>query len=115
MNLVTKGINTENLPNAEGYFGEYGGAYLPEALEKVMKEVAEAYEEISQDPSFIAELKDLNEHFTGRPSPVYHAKRLSKAAGGAEIYLKREDLNHTGAHKINHCLGEVLLAKHMGK
>ena len=114
-NLVNNGINTENLPNENGYFGEYGGAYLPEALEKVMKDVEKAYEEISQDPSFIAELKDLNKHYTGRPSPVYHAKRLSVAAGGAEIYLKREDLNHTGAHKINHCLGEVLLAKHMGK
>ena len=114
-NLVNKGINTENLPNNEGYFGEYGGSYLPPALEKVMKEVEEAYEKISKDPTFIAELKDLNEHFTGRPSPVYHAKRLSIAAGGAEIYLKREDLNHTGAHKINHCLGEVLLAKRMGK
>lgn len=114
-NLVNKGINTENLPNNEGYFGEYGGSYLPPALEKVMKEVGEAYEKISKDPTFIAELKDLNEHFTGRPSPVYHAKRLSVAAGGAEIYLKREDLNHTGAHKINHCLGEVLLAKRMGK
>ena len=115
MNLVTKGINTENLPDRNGYFGEFGGSYLPEALEKVMKDVEKAYEEISKDPQFIKELKELNEHFTGRPSPVYHAKRLSKAAGGAEIYLKREDLNHTGAHKINHCLGEVLLAKHMGK
>ena len=115
MNLVTKGINTENLPDANGYFGEFGGVYLPPDLEKVMKEVETAYEEISKDPNFIKELKELNEHFTGRPSPVYHAKRLSKAAGGAEIYLKREDLNHTGAHKINHCLGEVLLAKHMGK
>ena len=114
-NLVNKGINTENLPNNEGYFGEYGGSYLPPALEKVMKEVEEAYEKISKDPTFIAELKDLNEQFRGRPRPVYHAKRLSIAAGGAEIYLKREDLNHTGAHKINHCLGEVLLAKRMGK
>ena len=115
MNLVTKGINTENRPDANGYFGEFGGSYLPPELEKVMKEVESAYEEISKDPGFIKELKELNEHFTGRPSPVYHAERLSKAAGGAEIYLKREDLNHTGAHKINHCLGEVLLAKHMGK
>ena len=115
MNLVTKGINTENRPDANGYFGEFGGSYLPPEREKVMKEVESAYEEISKDPGFIKELKELNEHFTGRPSPVYHAERLSKAAGGAEIYLKREDLNHTGAHKINHCLGEVLLAKHMGK
>ena len=114
-NLVNKGINTENLPDDKGYFGDFGGSYIPEALQRVMDEVNAAYEEISQDPSFIAELKELNEHYTGRPSPVYHAKRLSEAAGGAEIYLKREDLNHTGAHKINHCLGEVLLAKRMGK
>lgn len=114
-NLVTKTINTENLPDKNGFFGEYGGSFVPEALEKVMKEVAAAYDKIADDPSFIEELKELNETYTGRPSPVYHAKRLSKAVGGAEIYLKREDLNHTGAHKINHCLGEVLLAKKMGK
>ena len=114
-NLVNKGINVEDLPKTDGYFGEYGGAYLPPALEKVMKDVAEAYERVSEDPTFIEELKELEAHYTGRPSPVYHAKRLSEAAGGAEIYLKREDLNHTGAHKINHCLGEVLLAKRLGK
>ena len=115
MNLVNKGIDTVGLPNDKGYFGEYGGSYLPEALQKVMDEVAAAYERISQDPTFIQELKELEEHYSGRPTPVYHAKRLSEAAGGAEIYLKREDLNHTGAHKLNHCLGEVLLAKRMGK
>ena len=114
-NLVTKTINTENLPDKNGFFGEYGGSFVPEVLDKVMKEVGEAYDKIANDPSFIKELKELNETYTGRPSPVYHAKRLSKAVGGAEIYLKREDLNHTGAHKINHCLGEVLLAKRMGK
>ena len=80
-----------------------------------MDEVAAAYEEISQDPRCLAELRELNETYTGRPSPVYHAKRLTAAVGGADIYLKREDLNHTGAHKINHALGEVLLAKRMGK
>ncbi len=114
-NLVTKTINTENLPDKNGFFGEYGGAFVPEVLHRVMKEVGEAYDKIANDPSFIKELKELNETYTGRPSPVYHAKRLSEAVGGAEIYLKREDLNHTGAHKINHCLGEVLLAKRMGK
>ena len=114
-NLITKGINTDNMPDKNGYFGEYGGSFVPPALDKVMKEVAAAYEEISKDPSFLKELKELNETYTGRPSPVYHAKRLSQAVGGAEIYLKREDLNHTGAHKINHALGEVLLAKRMGK
>ena len=80
-----------------------------------MEEVAAKYAEISQDPTFIEELADLQEHYTGRPSPIFHARNLSRAVGGAQIYLKREDLNHTGAHKINHCLGEVLLARRMGK
>lgn len=114
-NLVNININTVNMPDKEGFFGPYGGVFLPEALEKVVKEVADAYEIISHDPTFLEELRELNAHYTGRPSPIYHAKRLSEAAGGAEIYLKREDLNHTGAHKINHCLGEALLAKRMGK
>ncbi len=114
-NLITKEINTENMPNESGYFGEYGGSYVPPELQKVMDEITEKYNEISKDPSFIEELADLEEHYTGRPSPVFYAKRLTKAVGGAEIYLKREDLNHTGAHKINHCLGEVLLAKRLGK
>lgn len=114
-NLLNKEIDTVNLPDDKGYFGEYGGSFVPEALQKVMDEVAAKYEEISQDPSFVQELADLNAHYTGRPSPVTFAKNLSDAVGGAKIYLKREDLNHTGAHKINHCLGEVLLAKRMGK
>ena len=114
-NLINREIDTENMPDKKGYFGEYGGSFVPEALQRVMDEVATAYEEISQDPSFLAELRELNETYTGRPSPVYHAKRLTAAVGGADIYLKREDLNHTGAHKINHALGEVLLAKRMGK
>ena len=114
-NLITKGINTDNMPDKNGYFGEYGGSFVPPALDKVMKEVAAAYEEISKDPSFLKELKELNETYTGRPSPIYHAKRLSQAVGGAEIYLKREDLNHTGAHKINNTIGQALLARRMGK
>ena len=114
-NQLTKTINTKNLPNNEGYFGEYGGAYLPPNLEEVMKEIDRAYRKIVEDPAFIEALMDLRKHYVGRPSPIYHAKRLSEAVGGAQIYLKREDLNHTGAHKINHCLGEVLLAKAMGK
>ena len=114
-NLLNKEIDTVNLPDSKGYFGEYGGSFVPEALQKVMDEVAAKYEEISQDPAFVQELADLNAHYTGRPSPVTFAKNLSDAVGGAKIYLKREDLNHTGAHKINHCLGEVLLAKRMGK
>ena len=103
------------LPDENGRFGEYGGSYVPEALQKVMDEIAAGYEEVKNDPSFIEELTYLNQHFTGRPSPIFHCKNLSDKVGGADIYLKREDLNHTGAHKINHCLGEALLAKRLGK
>ena len=103
------------MPNAEGYFGEYGGSLVPEQLAAVMQGIDKAYKEISKDPAFKKELQELHKHYVGRPSPLYYAKRLSEACGGAKIYLKREDLNHTGAHKINHSLGEALLAKHMGK
>lgn len=103
------------LPDQNGRFGEYGGSYVPEQLQAVLDEITQSYEEIKKDPVFIEELRSLNKHFTGRPSPVFHAANLSKKIGGADIYLKREDLNHTGAHKINHCLGEALLAKRMGK
>ncbi|MCK9348977.1 MAG: tryptophan synthase subunit beta [Sphaerochaeta sp.] len=114
-NMLTKEINTTNLPDSDGRFGEFGGSYIPPQLQTVMDEVTKAYEEIVQDPAFLEELSSLQRHYIGRPSPVYHAKRLSKEVGGAQIYLKREDLNHTGAHKINHCIGEVLLAKKLGK
>ncbi|WEM45173.1 tryptophan synthase subunit beta (plasmid) [Photobacterium sp. DA100] len=102
------------LPNAQGYFGEYGGSFIPEELQKVMEEITAAYDECRKDPAFQAELARLYKHFVGRPSPIFHAENLS-AKYGAPIYLKREDLNHTGAHKINHCLGEALVAKKMGK
>jgi tryptophan synthase beta chain len=102
-------------PTPDGYFGDYGGAFLPPPLVPVMAEIASAYEACKSDPSFWDELHELEKQFTGRPSPIFHAKRLSDKIGGAQIYLKREDLNHTGAHKINHCLGEALLAKRMGK
>lgn len=114
-NLVNSAIDTVNMPDDKGYFGEYGGSFVPPELQRVMDEVSAAYEKYSKDEDFLAELSYLQEHYTGRPSPVFHAKNLSAAVGGAQIYLKREDLNHTGAHKINHCLGEVLLAKRMGK
>jgi tryptophan synthase beta chain len=114
-NILTKEINTTNLPDSNGRFGEFGGSYIPPQLQTVMDEVTKEYENIVQDPVFLEELSSLQRHYVGRPSPVYHAKRLSEAVGGAQIYLKREDLNHTGAHKINHCIGEVLLAKKMGK
>ena len=105
---------SHSLPNAQGYFGEYGGSFIPEQLQAVMDEINQAYCEIRQNPDFQAELSKLYKHFVGRPSPVFHAENLSQQYG-TDIYLKREDLNHTGAHKINHCLGEALLAKKMGK
>ncbi len=108
-------VNFGPMPDANGYFGEFGGALVPEPLDRIMKEIADAYLEIKDTAAFQDELKDLQKHYVGRPSPVYHAKRLTAHCGGAQIYLKREDLNHTGAHKINHSLGEALLAKHMGK
>ena len=102
------------LPDEKGYFGEYGGAFIPPQLQSIMDEITASYNEIRKDPEFLEELASLYQHFVGRPSPIFHAKNLSKKYG-TDIYLKREDLNHTGAHKINHCLGEALLAKKMGK
>jgi len=103
------------MPDERGYFGEYGGQIIPPELKQIMDNINDAYDEVSQTTAFQRELAELNEDYVGRPSPIYYAKRLSDKLGGARIYLKREDLNHTGAHKINHCLGEALLAKHMGK
>ena len=103
------------LPDENGRFGEYGGSYVPDALKKAMEDIAVEYEKLKKDPEFIQELTYLNQHFTGRPSAITHLKNMSEKIGGAHIYLKREDLNHTGAHKINHCLGQALLAKRMGK
>jgi len=102
------------LPDDKGYFGEYGGAFIPPELLTIMEEISTSYDEIRQDPEFLEELASLYQHYVGRPTPIFHAKHLS-AKYGADIYLKREDLTHTGAHKINHCLGEALLAKKMGK
>ncbi len=103
------------MPDEQGYFGAYGGQYVPPELKQVMDDINDAYEEIRQTAEFQQELASLFADYVGRPSPVFHARRLSEELGGAQILLKREDLNHTGAHKINHCLGEALLAKHMGK
>ncbi|MBN1379286.1 MAG: tryptophan synthase subunit beta [Gammaproteobacteria bacterium] len=103
------------MPDDQGYFGEYGGQIIPPELIKIMNEINDSYEQVSRSRAFQQELNDLYADYVGRPSPIYFAKRLSKQQAGASIYLKREDLNHTGAHKINHCLGEALLAKHMGK
>ncbi|OFZ80081.1 MAG: tryptophan synthase subunit beta [Bdellovibrionales bacterium RIFOXYD1_FULL_55_31] len=108
-------IQDLEMPDQQGYFGEYGGQLIPPQLKSVMDEINATYDQICKSPAFQDELTDLYTHYVGRPSPIFHARRLSARQGGARIYLKREDLNHTGAHKINHCLGEVLLAKHMGK
>ena len=114
-NLNFTSLRGNDLPDEKGFFGEYGGRFVPPPLEPIMAEIEEAYEKIKDDPAFIEELLYLQKHYTGRPSPLFYAKNLSDELGGAQIYLKREDLNHTGAHKINHCLGEALLAKRMGK
>ncbi|MGB5451583.1 MAG: tryptophan synthase subunit beta [Sedimenticolaceae bacterium] len=103
------------MPDKDGYFGDYGGQIIPPQLKVVMDEIASAYKEIRHSAQFQDELRDLQMNYIGRPSPLFYARRLSEKLGGARIYLKREDLNHTGAHKINHCIGEALLAKHMGK
>ena len=104
----------KQFPNKEGYFGEYGGSFVPEVLQKEMDKITKAYYTISKSHDFINELRSIRKHFQGRPTPVYYCRRLSEKCGG-RIYLKREDLNHTGAHKLNHCMGEALLAKYMGK
>ncbi|MCQ4240478.1 tryptophan synthase subunit beta [Stutzerimonas stutzeri] len=103
------------MPDAQGYFGPYGGQLVPPHLKQAMDDINLAYEEIRQREDFQHELASLFADYVGRPSPIFHARRLSEKLGGAQIHLKREDLNHTGAHKINHCLGEALLARFMGK
>ena len=103
------------MPDEKGYFGEYGGQLIPPPLIDIMNDINDAYDKVRKTDDFIQELASLYSDYVGRPSPIYYARRLSDDLGGAKIYLKREDLNHTGAHKINHCLGEALLAKYMGK
>ncbi len=108
-------IDYAALPDARGHFGPYGGSFVAETLMAPLAELAEAYEHYRKDPEFIAELDRDRRHYVGRPTPIYHAERLSREVGGAQILLKREDLNHTGAHKINNTVGQGLLAKRMGK
>ena len=98
-----------------GYFGEFGGQYVPELLTKPLRDLEKAYTQAKQDPAFQKELMDLYKHYSGRPTPLYFASNLTRKLGGAKIYFKNEGLNHTGAHKINHCLGQALLARRMGK
>jgi tryptophan synthase beta chain len=103
------------LPDSRGHFGTYGGKFVAETLMGPLAELETAYHEAMSDPAFLAEFEDDLKHYVGRPSPLYHAKRLSQVLGGAQIYLKREDLNHTGAHKVNNTIGQALLARRMGK
>ena len=102
-------------PDARGHFGPYGGRFVAETLMEPLRELEQAYARLKDDPAFLAELDNDYAHYVGRPSPLYKAERLTKAWGGATIWLKREDLNHTGAHKINNTIGQALLAKHLGK
>lgn len=104
-----------NLPDARGHFGPYGGSFVSETLTHALSQLKEGYAHFRNDPTFLAEFDNELKHFVGRPSPIYHARRWSDMMGGAQIYFKREDLNHTGAHKINNVIGQALLAKRMGK
>ena len=103
------------MPDPQGHFGQYGGSFVAETLVHALDELKAAYEKYRADPDFLAEFHYELKHFVGRPSPVYHARRWSEKLGGAQIWFKREDLNHTGAHKINNCIGQILLARRMGK
>ncbi|MBQ6714759.1 MAG: tryptophan synthase subunit beta [Clostridia bacterium] len=105
----------KNYPDKSGYFGKYGGCYISDELKKAMEEITEAYFTICKSSKFISELRRIRKDFQGRPTPISHLERLSGSLGNVQLYAKREDLNHTGAHKLNHCMGEALLAKYMGK
>ena len=105
----------KNYPDEKGYFGKYGGSYIPKELQAAMDEITEAYFTICKSSKFISELRRIRKEFQGRPTPVSYLERLSEKLGNVQLYVKREDLNHTGAHKLNHCMGEALLAKYMGK
>ena len=112
--MSARGANRPG-PDAEGHFGIYGGRYVAETLMPLIFDLEKAYEAAKDDPEFAAEFERLLSHYVGRPSPLYHAERLSEHLGGARIYFKRDELNHTGAHKINNCIGQILLARSMGK
>ena len=108
-------MQTYQQPDARGHFGIYGGSFVSETLTHAINELKAAYAKYQHDPEFLAEFKSELAHFVGRPSPIYHAARMSRETGGAQIFLKREDLNHTGAHKINNTIGQAMLARRMGK
>jgi len=105
----------DTMPDENGYFGKFGGSFIPPQLEQPFQEIKDAYMRLSKSHHYISELRNIRKHYQGRPTPLYHAKNLSDFIGGGQIYLKREDLNHTGAHKLNHCMAEGLLAKYLGK
>ena len=115
LNNVDFDTYLKNYPDQNGYFGKYGGSYVSPELQKAMDEITEAYFTICKSRKFIDELRRIRREFQGRPTPISHLERLSNKLGNVQLYAKREDLNHTGAHKLNHCMGEVLLAKYMGK
>lgn len=105
----------KDYPDQNGFYGRYGGAYVSDELKKAMEEITDAYYTIAKSSKFISELRRIRKEFQGRPTPISHLERLSNSIGNVQLYVKREDLNHTGAHKLNHCMGEALLAKYMGK
>ena len=105
----------KNYPDENGYFGKYGGVFVSDELKVAMRDITEAYQTICKSSKFISELRRIRREFQGRPTPISHLERLSNKIGNVQLYVKREDLNHTGAHKLNHCMGEALLAKYMGK
>ncbi len=105
----------KHFPDKNGYFGKYGGAYIPDELKAAMEEITDAYFTIAKSSKFVGELRRIRREFQGRPTPISYLERLSNSIGNVQLYVKREDLNHTGAHKLNHCMGEALLAKYMGK
>ena len=114
--MAEHGINSLRTgPDEQGRFGNFGGRFVAETLMPLILNLEQAYKDARNDPAYAAELSDLHTHYVGRPSPLYHARQLSEHLGGAQVYFKREDLNHTGSHKINNCLGQILLAKRMGK
>src|SRR5664279_6338239 len=108
-------VQPQVVPDARGYYGQFGGRFVPETLIPALDELTAAYLQAKDDPEFQAELANLHRTYTGRPTPISFARRLTEHLGGAQIYLKREDLAHSGAHKINNALGQALLAKRMGK
>jgi len=112
---MTGANSLRNGPDEHGKFGIFGGRFVAETLMPLILDLEKAYRDAKNDPAYAAEIDDLHTHYVGRPSPLYHAEQMSAELGGAQIYFKREDLNHTGSHKINNCLGQILLAKRMGK